>query len=45
MFRVLNAGALAQRLGASLAPGESPEALLARLLPPPHLVFWPADRF
>jgi predicted N-acetyltransferase YhbS len=45
MFRVLNAGALAQRLGTSLAPGESPEAMLARLLPPQHLVFWPADRF
>ena len=45
MFRVLNAAALAQRLGASLGPGESPEALLARLLPPQRLVFWPADRF
>ena len=45
MLRVLNAEALAQRLGASLGPGESPESMLHRLLPPAQLVFWPADRF
>ena len=45
MLRVLNAEALAQRCGASLGPGESPESMLHRLLPPAQLVFWPADRF
>lgn len=45
MLRVLDAEALAQRFGASLDPGESPEALLERLLPPAQMVFWLADRF
>ena len=45
MLRVLNVEALAQRCGASLGPGESPESMLRRLLPPAQLVFWPADRF
>jgi GNAT superfamily N-acetyltransferase len=45
MLRVVNAAALAQRFGASLDPGESPESMLQRLLPPERLVYWPADRF
>lgn len=45
MLRVVNAEALARRFGASLGPGESPESMLQRLLPPERLVFWPADRF
>lgn len=45
MLRVVNADALARRFGASPGAGESPGAMLARLLPPERFVFWPADRF
>ena len=29
----------------ALEPGESPDAYLARVLPPATSVFWPSDRF
>jgi hypothetical protein len=45
MLRVLNAEALAQRLGEPPPAGEAPESMLHRMLPPERLVFWPADRF
>lgn len=43
MLRIVDADALGRRFGAS--PGESPESLLRRVLPPERLVCWPADRF
>ncbi len=45
VLRCLDAEALARRVGTRLAPGESPEALMARLAPPERFGFWIADRF
>jgi predicted N-acetyltransferase YhbS len=45
MLACLNVEALARRLDVSLLPGETGGEFLARILPPGHLVFWPADRF
>lgn len=45
MLRCLDAAALAARVGVRPAPGEAPNAYLARLLPGDALAFWAADRF
>jgi GNAT superfamily N-acetyltransferase len=45
MLLCLDAPALARRLGTRLGREETPEALLARVLPPARFGYWPADRF
>ena len=45
MLRCLDAAGLAARVGVRPAPGEAPNAYLARLLPGDELAFWAADRF
>lgn len=45
MFAVLDAAALARRLGVPRRPGEDDAAWLRRVLPPDRFAFWPADRF
>jgi len=44
-LRCLDAPALAARLGTPPRAGEPADAFLRRLLPPPQLAFWVADRF
>jgi hypothetical protein len=45
LIRCLNLNALASRLDVDLLEDETPEAFMARILPPDGFVFWPADRF
>lgn len=45
MLLCLDGPGLARDTGTSPQSGESPNALLRRLLPPERFVFWPADRF
>jgi predicted N-acetyltransferase YhbS len=45
MLRCLDPTGLAARVGVRPAPGEAPNAYLARLLPGDELAFWATDRF